>query len=229
MNVYLVEDDIQLSELMSLWLEAENIESDCFTTGKSILDALNTSKCDLIVLDWNLPDMQGDDLLISIRDKIGWDTPIIFVTGRTEKDDIVSALEKGANDYMTKPVDRKEWVARVRLQLRQKIQQGEFERKVIKLENIEINTDTHTITVSNRNIDITPKEFEVAFQLFKNIGKVVSRKDLMKNIWGYSSEINTRTVDTHISRVKRKLELTPDKKWNLSSIYNYGYRLEIAK
>lgn len=226
MRAFLVEDDVQLAELMSVWLEVETIDSTCFYDGKSVLDALGNQSCDLIVLDWNLPDIQGDELLFKIRNKIGWETPIIFTSSRTEKDSIVTALENGANDYITKPIDRKEWVARVRLQLRQKLKQQSTNKTLLQYDNISINTETHSIAVNSTVIRITPKEYEVALQLFANIGEVVSRDAMMKNVWGYSDSINTRTVDTHISRIRKKLKLIPANKWSLTSIYSFGYRLE---
>ena len=229
MHVFIVEDDKQQSELMSLWLENENISCSCFFDGSSLMDALYKKLLDfnLIVLDWNLPDIQGDQLLINIREKIGREIPIIFVSARADKSDVVLALETGADDYMVKPVDSKEWLARIKLQLKRKEKYTIKEKNYLNIGNISIDIDSQNIIVSNHPVSITPKEFAVALSLFKNLGNIVSRDELRKNIWGYSESINTRTVDTHISRIRKKLGLTPENHWRLSSIYNYGYRLEL--
>lgn len=227
MHVFIVDDEEQQAELMSLWLEIENISCSCFHDGESIMQSLMQAdnKPDLIILDWNLPDIQGDQLLKKIRHKIDESIPIIFVSARADKSDIVLALENGANDYIVKPADRNEWVARVKLQL--KNQHKTLSNKHLITEgNITIDTQAQSVTVSNKNINITPKEFAVTLALFNNIGNIVSRDDLMSNVWGYSEDINTRTVDTHISRVKKKLGLTPENSWSLNSVYNFGYRLE---
>lgn len=227
MHVFLVDDNEQQTELMSLWLEIEGISCTCFYDGASLIEALilTPEKPNLIILDWNLPDIQGDLLLKKIRHQIDSTTPIVFVSARADKSDIVLALENGANDYIVKPADRKEWIARIKLQLNGPHYYSPT-KHIIKEGNIVINIQSQSIVVSNKTINITPKEFAVALALFNNIGNIVSREDLMSNVWGYSDSINTRTVDTHISRVKKKLGLTSENHWSLNSVYNFGYRLE---
>ena len=228
MHIAILEDDNSLSALMSVWLDMAGHTSAVYETGTDFIKNINQEQADLMIIDWQLPDITGDQVLTWTRSNIGWEVPIIFVTANDDKNSIVTALQNGADDYMIKPVDRDEWLARINCSLRRR-NKAVPENEKLETGNIVIDVDSHEVFVNGKEVSLTSKEFEVALVLLRNIGKLVSREELLKNIWEYNVEINTRTVDTHVSRIRKKLELKPEHGWRLSSVYNYGYRLETVQ
>ena len=225
MHIAILEDDSSLSALMSVWLDMAGHTSSVFESGTEFINNINKEHADLMIIDWQLPDITGDQVLSWTRNNIGWEVPIIFVTANDDKSSIITALQNGADDYMIKPVDRDEWLARINCSLRRSAKNANVPEK-LDVGNISIDIGSHEVRVNDKEVSLTSKEFEVALVLLKNIGKLISREELLKNIWEYNVEINTRTVDTHVSRIRKKLELKPENGWRLSSVYNYGYRLE---
>ncbi|MCH9671495.1 MAG: response regulator transcription factor [Gammaproteobacteria bacterium] len=225
MRIALLEDDPAQAELMIGWLG--NAGHDChhFTTGGDFLKAVAHDSFDLAVLDWGLPDMQGDEVLTSVRDRLDWRIPVLFVTSRDQEEDVVHALELGADDYMSKPVRRGEALARVNALLRRSMPTDPAER-VHEFAPYTFDTQSHAATVDGEPVDLTQREFELAVFLFKNVGRLVSRGHILETVWGTRPDLNTRTVDTHISRIRTKLGLSPAAGWRLSSVYQHGYRLE---
>jgi DNA-binding response OmpR family regulator len=144
---------------------------------------------------------------------------------KEDEQHIVAALEAGADDYMTKPVKQLEMAARVRALGRRA---GKFhdEQAVMEFEPYRIDVNNRSVTVAGEPIKLTQKEYELIVFLFKNIGRVVSRSHLLESVWGTNPDINTRTIDTHMSRIRSKLGIAPENGWRLSSIYQHGYRLE---
>lgn len=211
--------------MMGIWLENAGHTSKVYDTGNSFKSGVSQDSADLLVLDYKLPDTNGDEVLVWVRENLGWDIPVIFATGVDSKETVVQALEHGADDYMVKPVDREEWLARINGQLRRKSIQAHADKK-LEVGKYVLDSNSHRITMDGVEVILTKKEFEVTELLLKNVGKLISRQELMKTVWGYNSEINTRTVDTHVSRVRKKLQFAPEHGWRLTSIYNYGYRLE---
>ncbi len=225
MRIALLEDEPAQAELVLHCLKAADHDCHHFSTGKSFLHSVTNDTYDLLIMDWNVPDTNGPDVLKQIRDRLDWEIPVLFVTSRISEDDIVYALEQGADDYMTKPVKQKEVIARVNaLERRAKA-------KTQKATEIEL--PPYVINISNREfkkhgkpIELTQKEFDVALLLFTNRGRLLSRKYLLQNVWGHTADLNTRTVDTHISKIRTKLGINPAEGWRLSSVYQHGYRLE---
>jgi len=150
---------------------------------------------------------------------------VMFITARTEEDDIVTALQKGADDYLAKPVRKMEVLARVNaLERRSK---KEFQqRELIEVEPYAIDVAQRKIRRNGVEIELTLEEFDLALFLFRHIGQLLSRGHILESIWGRNPDLNTRTVDTHVSRIRNKLELTAENGLRLSSVYFYGYRLE---
>lgn len=225
MHIVVLEDDESLSAMMGIWLENAGHTSKVYGTGDSFKSGILQDSADLLVLDWKLPDTNGDEVIVWVRENLGWEIPVIFATGVESKEAVVRALEHGADDYMVKPVDRDEWLARINGQLRRKSMHNNTEIK-LEIGKYVLDSNSHRITMDGEEVILTKKEFEVTELLLKNVGKLISRQNLMKTVWGYNSEINTRTVDTHVSRVRKKLQFAPEYGWRLTSIYNYGYRLE---
>ena len=238
MRIGLLEDDTSQIELISLWADEAGDQLQSYTTGKSFRDAMSEESFDLLVLDWHLPDTTGIEVLDWLRGEKASNTPVIFITSRDSEESVIEALEHGADDYMVKPVRKDITLARIKaLRRRYNIDANnsaakqEIENKVSNTIGIEvfepytINEQECNISVDGEAIKLTNKEFELAVFLFRNAGSLVSRTFLMETIWGTKADLNTRTVDTHISRIRSKLGINPTIGWQLSSIYQRGYRL----
>lgn len=236
MRIGLLEDDKSQIELISLWANEVGDQLQSYTTGQSFREALLHENFDLLVLDWHLPDTTGIDVLDWLREEKASNTPVIFITSRDCAESVVEALEHGADDYMVKPVNKDITLARIKaLQRRYKIDVSMNENKsenniagakgVESFYPYEINESENNISVNGTTIKLTNKEFKLAVYLFRNAGCLVSRNQLMDDIWGIKADLNTRTVDTHISRIRSKLGIYPTIGWQLSSIYQRGYRL----
>lgn len=228
MDIALLEDNPSDARLIKLYIESSGHSCNIFETGQSLIDELPNQTYALLLIDWELPDITGDKILQWVRKNIGQDFPVIFVTGRDSTEDIVAMLDAGADDYMTKPVNLKEMLARITALVRR----SQFKKKKKKNNNsivvapYSLDFKCHKITKSGVEISLTPKEFELAGYLLQNIGDLISRTQLLQDIWGYGPEIHTRTIDIHISRIRKKLGLTEEHGWKLISIYHKGYRLE---
>lgn len=192
------------------------------------------------MLDWYLPDTTGFDELNWLRQKLVSDTPVIFITSRDDEKSIIEALNHGADDFLTKPVNRQVAMARINaLHRRNKhvdvtaaAKEGSkadhdqnTDDEIEIYEPYQINPSQRSITVNGVSVKLTNKEFELATFMFRHESSLISRDDLLEFIWGTRAEINTRTIDTHISRIRTKLGINADIGWQLNSIYQCGYRL----
>lgn len=225
MRIALVEDDIEIGQLMGLWLKEAGFTYQHYTDGKTFLRDLQRESFDLLVLDWMLPDMNGDQILLWVRERVDWPLPVIFVTALDSEEDIVRGLSLGADDYMTKPLRRNEFLARLRALGRRTYAQSEEKAKFL-LPPYEVDVASRTILVSGKPVELTQKEYELSYFLLRNVGRILSRGHILENVWGQAEKLNTRTVDTHISRIRGKLGFLPEYGWRLSSVYTHGYRLE---
>jgi DNA-binding response OmpR family regulator len=224
-RIALLEDDAQQAKLVSLWLEAAGHACQIFEAGKTFIKTVSHDSFDLLVLDWNLPDISGDEVLAWVRQRVDWRIPVLFVTARDSEEDIVHALERGADDYMIKPIRRMELLARISA-LGRRVQGNGGERDIIDTGDLVFDLAGRTITRGGEPIELTGKEFELALFLIKHTGRILSRGHILESVWGRSPDLNTRTVDTHVSRIRKKLDLNPERGWRLSAIYQHGYRLE---
>lgn len=225
MDIALLEDNPADARLIKLHLESSGHNCEIFNTGASFKEDFKNQDHDLVIIDWELPDTSGDDILHWIRKVIHIDLPVLFVTGRDSTEDVVAMLDAGADDYMTKPVNLIEMLARITALVR-RAQSGRKTTDIIDYHPFTLDFSCHRILISNKEIMLTPKEFELAGYLLSNIGDLISRETLLREIWGYGPEILTRTIDIHISRIRKKLSLTEMNGWKLTSIYHRGYRLE---
>jgi len=225
LKIGLLEDDKHVSELMKLWVEAAGHQCKTYGDGESFISALGDAEFDLVILDWVLPGISGDAVLKWIRDNMGWDLPVIFVTQKDSEENIVEALKSGADDYMTKPVNEGELTARI-MALGRRLKSRNANANKLSHDPFELDLLSHTLRREGDILNLTQKEFDLAAYLFKHLGQIVSRAEVLKNVWGSNPELNTRTVDIHISRLRKKLELNGDSGWRLTGIYNHGYRLE---
>lgn len=225
MHIALLEDDLDQSRLVQAWLEDAEHKCKVFASGKDLTMALLHESYDLLVLDWLVPDMNGIEVLQWVRENLDWRIPVIFITQRDDEADVVEALESGADDYMPKPVKRAEMLARIG-SISRRAQQVSAEDDVLEFSPYTLQRSSCAVKLNDIIIDVTRKEFELTLFFFKNSGRVLSRGYILETVWGRSAEVNTRTVDTHISRLRRKLSISEENGWKLTSIYQHGYRLE---
>ncbi|MBU2677450.1 MAG: response regulator transcription factor [Gammaproteobacteria bacterium] len=226
MRVALLEDDPDQAELTRLWLSHAEHNVDCHGDAASFLRAVKRDSFDLYVLDWILPDMSGIDVLKKVRREMDDDTPVIIATSKNEEESIVRGLEAGADDYLVKPIRQAELVARVSALLRRAAGRSTQESE-LDASPYTLNPAKKTISLRGEDISLTNREFELAVFFFRNVGKMLSRNHILEAIWGIDNKsVSTRTVDTHVSRLRKKLKLNEDNGWKLSAIYQHGYRIE---
>jgi len=224
LKIAVLEDDPAQAELITTWLREEEHQVVHADRCKSFLDMFLRESPDLIILDWQLPDGSGIDVLETIRGRLESKVPAIFCTQRNAEEDIVKALKLGADDYLTKPLRRAELMARIQALGRR----AGFKKpdSVLNLGPICVDTEKKTITIDGKPAKLTHKDYAVAHCLISNQGKVLSREYLLKQVWGVDSGLDTRTVDVHVSRVRRALGIGPDIGFIIKTVYQHGYRLE---
>ena len=224
MQIAIVDDDPDIAALMMLWLEEEGHECTHYSSGQDFIKAIRSKNYDIVLLDWIMPEFDGEQTLNWIKSHEDIDVPVIFVTQKATEDDIAKILTLGADDYITKPVRHKEMVARINAVARRTNPQ--IDDRVIEVSPYRIDSTAREVKVDGEVIKLTEKEFKLVQFLFKNIGRLLSRDHILSAVWGYDLVINTRTVDKHMSRIRKKLSILPETGWRLSSIYHQGYRLE---
>ena len=196
-----------------------------YRTGSDLLQHIRRDAPELLVLDWQTTDLAPSEVLIGVREKSQTAIPALLMTGRSVEDDIVAGLTAGANDYLIKPIRKSELVARVQVLLRLAYpdlhmpENLEFGRYLFE-------TRAAHLTIAGAPVDLTQKEFDLGLLLFRNLGRPLSRAYLLETVWSRHADIPSRTLDTHISRVRNKLQLTPENGFRLAPVYSYGYRLE---
>lgn len=222
-SVLVVDDDVNICELIRLYLEKEGFEVLAVHNGKSALDVFADSAPNIVILDIMLPGMDGWQVCREIR-KIS-NIPIIMLTAKGETFDKVLGLELGADDYIVKPFDPKELVARVKAVLR-RYERSDFDVKEVVFPNLVINKSTYVVKLNGKEIDLPPKELELLYFLASNPNKVFTREQLLENVWGYDFYGDSRTVDVHIKRLREKLD-QPGQVWQLKTVWGVGYKFEV--
>ncbi len=225
-GVLIVDDDENICELLTLYLEKEGFETFSAYDGQQALELFKLKSPDIVLLDLMLPKIDGNDVCREIR-KIS-DTPIIMLTAKSETFDKVLGLELGADDYITKPFDSKEVVARIKAVLRRTKsveRDEEADRQTVIWDRLEINIANYTLKVDGKVIETPPKELELIYYLASNPNKVFTRDQLLEKVWGFNYYGDTRTVDVHIKRLREKVEGVSDK-WNLRTVWGVGYKFE---
>lgn len=232
MRFAILEDSRSEALLLKTMVEKLDHEGVIFPTAKSFREGLEASSFDLLLMDWILPDGSGDELLIWVRERFGWKLPVIFVTGRVEEADVAEMLLLGADDYVCKPIRYLELAARIEALLRRRgfLIAAEGKNFSLQVGNIELQPEARLARLNGGPVSLTAKEFDLAVLLLQNLGTLFSRQSLLERVWGGElSAFDTRTVDTHMSRVRRKLELDEEHGWTLTAVYGHGYRLEHAQ
>jgi len=224
-RVALLEDDPDQARLLVKWITEAGHTCEHFEAGRVFIRQIRRESFDLLILDWLVPDMNGLEVLEWAREHLDWPIPIVFVTTMDREEDIVRALEQGADDYMTKPIRQRELLARIGALARRSVAADEH-KPVLDFAPYRIDQQHRTIYRAAAALELTQKEYDLALFLFKNAGRVLSRGHILQNVWGRNPDINTRTVDTHVSRIRNKLGIGEDTGWRLTSVYQHGYRLE---
>lgn len=224
MRIAILEDEPDQAALVKSCLAGAEHDCHVFGAGRALIKAAGRESFDLFVLDWQVPDLSGEEVLRWVRKHVPQPVPVMFVTNRDSEQDIVSALEQGADDYMKKPISQKELLARVQSLLRRAYPRPAVD--TLEVGALHFDLKIREIRVSAKVVELTQKEFDLALFLCQNLGRLLSRGHIQEAVWGSTVEIPSRTMDTHVSRIRTKLNLRPEFGFKLTPIYNYGYRLE---
>ena len=222
-RIMIVDDDANICELVRLYLEKEGFETVVCLDGERALEEYKNRKCDLAILDIMMPKVDGITVCREIR-KIS-DTPIIMLTAKGETFDKVLCLELGADDYIVKPFEGKELVARVKAVLRRYLK-SEDEEKVIEYPSLKINLTNYELVVGGNVIETPPKELELLYFLASHPNRVFTREQLLEDVWGFDYYGDSRTIDVHVKRLREKLEGF-EEAWELRTVWGVGYKFEV--
>ena len=227
-KILIVDDDENIAELISLYLMKECFDTKIVSNGEDALSAFETYQPNLVLLDLMLPGIDGYQVCRELRAKS--QVPIIMLSAKGEVFDKVLGLELGADDYIMKPFDSKEMVARVRAVLRRyqpvKPEAPAAEKvKCVEYDGLTINLTNYSVLCDGQNVDMPPKELELFYFLAASPNQVFTREQLLDQIWGYEYIGDTRTVDVHIKRLREKIKDHPG--WGLSTVWGIGYKFEV--
>ena len=223
-KILIVDDDVNICELLRLYLEKNGFSTILAYDGDAAIKKYNETKPDLILLDIMLPRLDGWQVCREIR-KLS-DTPIIMLTAKGETFDKVLGLELGADDYVTKPFDTKEVIARIKAVLRRTNNNTSGSNQMVEFENLCVNLTNYELVVGGEIVDTPPKELELLFHLASNPNRVYTRDQLLDEVWGFDYYGDSRTVDVHVKRLREKLEGV-SQKWSLKTVWGVGYKFEV--
>jgi DNA-binding response OmpR family regulator len=224
MRIAVLEDDRSQAFVLRHCLTVAGHNTTSFERGTSLLEAIKVRKFDALLLDWNVPDMSGVEVLTRVRTELESNVPALVVTARNAEEDIVHALKQGADDYICKPIRPKELLAR--LESATKREDRTESTDFLEYGRLAIDVPGRQALVNNVPVALSLKDFDLAVFFLRNVGRVLSRRKIVDSVWGSTVDVTSRTLDTHVSRVRTKLWLTQENNWHLGAIYGHGYRLE---
>ena len=225
MRIAYLEDDMAQAELVTHWLQEAGHNCIHLANGRDFMSLLRRDTFDILVLDWEVPDMNGYAVLEEVRAS-GNRTPVLFATQRDDESSIVGALSQGADDYMVKPTKQAELLARITALGRRAGVAEMDEEKALTVGPWVVDRARRQILLDEDPVKLTDKDYELASYLFQNVGKLMSRAHLLEKVWGIMPPIASRTVDVHISRIRRSLQIRPERGYRIKTVYQHGYRLE---
>jgi len=225
-RIAVLEDDPSLARLIARWLERQGMAFRLFANGAEMLRELMHETYDLAVLDWDVPDLSGEQVLKAIRRSARETVPVLFATGHDREEDIVHVLREGADDYLVKPLRRLEFLARIEALLRRSRAGAPGGSGVLEAGAFRFDPPGRLLQKGGVTIRLTQKEFDLALLLFRNLGRLLTRAYVLDTVWGTGAQVTARTVDTHASQLRSKLGLHPQDGWRLRAVYQHGYRLE---
>ncbi|GAA0726077.1 response regulator transcription factor [Clostridium malenominatum] len=221
-KVLIVDDDNNICQVIKLYLENSGYATRVSNNGKEAQSVFLEYKPDLVLLDIMLPGIDGIDILKWIRKE--YETPVIMLTAKGETFDKVLGLELGADDYIVKPFEPKELLARIKAVLRRYNSEGD-NKEALKFEDLTIDINSYTVVYNGDEIKMPPKEFELLYYLASNKNRVFTREQLLCEVWGYDYPGDSRTVDVHIKRIREKLEKGLN--WQIETVWGVGYKFEV--
>ncbi|MGE5474852.1 MAG: response regulator [Ignavibacteriales bacterium] len=224
-KVLVVDDDINICQLIKIYLENEGFEVITEYSGDKALQKFHDAAPDIILLDIMLPVIDGFQVCREVR-KVS-NIPVIMLTAKGETFDKVLGLELGADDYIVKPFESKEVIARIKAVLRRYEKKDLESQKEVIYPNLVINLSTYSVKVAGNSIELAPKELEVLYFLASKPNRVFTREQLLEQVWGYDFLGDSRTVDVHIKRIREKIELD-DFKWQIKTVWGVGYKFEVS-
>ena len=224
-KILIVDDEKNIVELAKLYLEREGFSTVCAYDGEEALSVFQKESPELIILDIMMPKADGWQVCREIRKSS--QVPIIMLTAKSDTFDKVLGLELGADDYMTKPFEPKELVARVKAVLRRSEALTDAEKKVVSFPNLSINIENYELKINGETVEAPPKEIELLYFLAQNPNKVYTREQLLDKVWGFDYFGDSRTVDVHIKRLRQKLEEAENENWQLKTVWGVGYKFEV--
>jgi DNA-binding response OmpR family regulator len=224
MRIALLDDDATQTKWVKDILQEAGHNCHEFNVSHAFIKCLRDESFDLLVLDWNIPEMSGPEVLAWIRRNIVAVMPVIFMTNRVREEDIVAGLNAGADDYIFKPARKIELLARINAVLRRAYPIHNNDKEMHF--GFTFNIKEKLVLAGDKSIDLTHKEFDLALLFFRHLSRPLSRTHILESVWGRDCEISTRTMDTHVSRIRSKLDLRADNGFKLATVYSYGYRLE---
>ncbi|WP_340014422.1 response regulator transcription factor [Paenibacillus sp. FSL K6-1318] len=223
-KILIIEDEAPIADLLSYGLSLEGFQTKVATNGAAGLNEIRLFQPDLLLLDWMLPDQSGLDICKKVTSE--YNIPIFMITAKSDITDKVLGLEFGADDYITKPFDLREVIARIRTILRRVEQASIVDSSeataTIHIQDIEIYTEERVVKHKNNSIELTPKEFDLLITLARNPGRTFTRSELLDLVWGYHFAGDTRTVDTHIQRLRKKLDAAD----YITTVFGIGYKFK---
>ena len=223
-KILVADDDSNICELLRLYLEKEGFTAVTASDGEQALAVFDAEKPDLILLDVMMPRLDGWQVCREIRKKS--QCPIIMVTAKGEVFDRVLGLELGADDYVVKPFETKEVIARIRAVLRRSGVSESQKSRIVEYDGLTINMENYELRVQGKVVDTPPKEMELIFHLASNPNRVYTRDQLLDEVWGFEYYGDSRTVDVHVKRLREKLDSVSEK-WNLKTVWGVGYKFEV--
>ncbi|CAI3678598.1 response regulator transcription factor [Clostridium neonatale] len=221
-KILIVDDDENISEILNMYLESSGYTTKIASTGKRAQELFLEYNTNLVLLDVMIPGIDGIDVLKWVR-KQG-EVPVIMLTAKGDTFDKVLALELGADDYIVKPFEPKELLARVKAVLR-RYSADNAKSEIIKLSDLSIDPTSYKVIFNKEDIKMPPKEFELLYYLAKNKNRVFTREQLLCEVWGYDYPGDSRTVDVHIKRLREKL--TSGEEWQIETVWGVGYKFEV--
>lgn len=225
MRIAVLDDDDAQTQAISRLLTEEGHVCWTFGAARALIAALRQETFDLLVLDWNLPDMTGVEVIDWVRQNLEPPPPMLLLTARSAEEDVVAGLDAGADDYIVKPVRSAVLVARVNALLRRTYPPQDASG-IEQFADYGFDLPAKTVTAHGEAVALTAKEFTLALLLFRNTHRALSRSHILETVWGRNPDLPTRTLDMHVSRVRTKLRLRPENGFRLAPVYSYGYRLE---
>lgn len=221
-KILIVDDDENICEVIKMYVESSGYNTKVCHNGREAQDVFLEYRPDLVLLDIMLPNIDGIDVLKWIRKD--YETPVIMLTAKGETFDKVLGLELGADDYIVKPFEPKEMLARMKAVLRRYNIDNE-NKEVLKFEQLTIDINSYTVLYKNEEIKMPPKEFELLYYLAGNKNRVFTREQLLCEVWGYDYPGDSRTVDVHVKRLREKLQGGPN--WQIETVWGVGYKFEV--